>query len=232
MADSNQKRIGGGKLLWILLSLLLLAAVAVVSYRPDRPVATIVPGSSSGAAFVAQIIRPRSGLPLGGIAPPQLFGLEAHLGFDSRSDGAYVGSFGPGRLELGADGWEVVLVFDSDGQVSPETQAVFVLNFEDRLRRVRCEPADPAVGTLDTSAPAESGELSGSFDIELARCEDADAGTALGWPPRPLVLHGSFDRLSPHTGAERRLGSDDMILQERTDLPTRGPAGRNHEEIQ
>ena len=35
----------------------------------------------------------------------------------------------------------------------------------------------------------------GRFEIELPRCENAATGEALGWPPAPLVLHGSFDRL-------------------------------------
>ena len=186
---------------------LLAGFVFVVSfslgvYRPDRPVATIVPGSSSGPSFVVQIIRPRLGLPLGGILPPQLFGQEAHLGFDSTSAGAAIGSVGPGRLELGADDWDLVLVLDADGRVTPETQVVFELVFEESLRRVRCRPGDPAVGTLSTTVLAESGELSGSFDIELARCEDANTGKPLGWPPKPLVLHGSFDRLRAAKDAE------------------------------
>lgn len=207
MADRIQMRIDGGKPSWILLSLLLLAGFAgltVVAYRPDRPVATIVPGSSAGPAFVVQVIRPRLGLPLGGILPPQLFGLEAHLGFDSKSAGASIRSVGPGRIELGADDWELALVLDGDGRVTPATQVVFELVFEERQRRVRCRPGDPAVGTLSTTALAESGELSGRFDIELARCENAETGTSLGWPPGPLVLHGSFDRVPPDTGAERR----------------------------
>jgi hypothetical protein len=153
---------------------------------------------------VVQIIRPRLGLPLGGILPPQLFGQEAHLGFESTSAGASIGSVGPGRLELGADAWDLVLVLDADGRVTPETQVVFEFVFEERLRRVRCRPGDPAIGALSTTSLAESGELSGSFDIELARCEDADTGTALGWPPKPLILHGSFDRLPLGTPAEQR----------------------------
>ncbi len=194
----------------MLLPLGLLAGFAVlvcsslVAYRPDRPVATIVPGSSSGPAFVVQIIRPRLGLPLGGILPPQLFGLEAHLGFESTSPGASIGSVGPGRLELGADDWDLVLVVDAEGRVTPETQVVFELVFEERLRRVRCRPGDPAIGTLSTTVLAESGELSGSFDIELARCEDANTGKPLGWPPKPLLLHGSFDRLPLAAAAKRR----------------------------
>jgi hypothetical protein len=186
---------------WIFLPLWLLVGVAVVVffslivYRPDRPVATIVPGSSSDPAFVVQIIRPRLGLPLGGILPPQLFGLEAHLGFEGTSAGASIGSVGPGRLELGADGWDLVLVRDADGRVTPETHVVFELMFEERLLRVRCRPGEPAIGMSSTTALTESGELSGSFDIELARCEEADTGKPLGWPPKPLVLHGSFDQL-------------------------------------
>ncbi|MDA1264174.1 MAG: hypothetical protein O2816_03740 [Planctomycetota bacterium] len=78
--------------------------------------------------------------------------------------------------------------------MSPETQVVFEIVFQERLTRVRCRPDDSAVGTLRTTA-SESGELSGNFDIELARCEDAQTGKPLGWPSKPLLLHGSFDRL-------------------------------------
>lgn len=88
--------------------------------------------------------------------------------------------------------------------MTSETQVVFELVFEERLRRVRCRPGDPAIGTLSTTALAESGELNGSFDIELARCEDADTGKPLAWPPQPQVLHGSFDRLPLDTPAKRR----------------------------
>lgn len=196
------------KLSRILLPLGLLAGVALlisplVAYRPDRPVATLVPGASSGPMFVVQIIRPRAGLPLGGILPPRFFGLEEHLGFDSSSPGASFeivggildGTVGPGRLELGADDWELVLVVDDEGRVTPETQVVFELVFQERPRRVRCRPGEPTVGTLDTTVLAGFGELSGSFDIELPRCEDADTGKPLGWPPQPFLLHGSFDRL-------------------------------------
>lgn len=208
MSNRNQVRTGGVKPSGILLSLLLLAGLlicfAIVTYRPDRPVAAIVPGSSPGPAFIVQIIRPRLGLPLGGIVPPQLFGLEAHLGFDSTSPGATIGSVGLGRLEFAADDWDLVLVLDGEERVAPETQVVFELKFEERLRRVQCRPGDSVVGTLSITVLAETGELSGDFDIELDHCEDADTGTPLGWPPEPLVLHGSFDRLLSNTGDERR----------------------------
>jgi hypothetical protein len=190
--------------LGLLAGFALLVCSTLVAYRPDRPVATIVPGSSSGPAFVVQVIRPRLGLPLGGILPPQLFGHEAHLGFESTSPGASVGSVGAGRLELGADYWDLVLVVDAEGRVTPETQVVFEFLFEESLRRVRCRPGEQAIGTLSTTVLAESGELSGSFDIELARCEDANMGKPLGWPPEPLLLHGSFDRLPLDAAAKQR----------------------------
>ncbi len=204
MADRNRKGSARANPLRSLLSFAVLAVLVVIlvaiSYRPDRPVATIVPGSSPDPAFVVQIIRPRLGLPLGGILPPQIFGLEAHLGFDSASAGASIGSIEPGRIEFGSDDRDLKLVLGVDGRVTPESQVVFEFIFRERLRRVRCRPADPAVGTLRITSLPESGELSGNFDIEIARCNDAETGTPLGWPSQPLVLHGSFDGLPSSTG--------------------------------
>ncbi len=190
--------------LLLLAGLFAVVCLVAIAYRPDRPVATIEPGSSSGQAFVVQIIRPRMGLPLGGILPPRFFGQQAHLGFDSTSAGARIGTVGSRRLEFGADDWDLAIVLDGEGRVSPETRVVFELVFEERRRKVRCGPADPAIGTFSMTTLPEAGELSGSFDIELARCEDADTGAPIGWPPQPLVLHGSFDRLPPDTDGERR----------------------------
>lgn len=185
---------------WILLPLLLLGSLTVLAptrCRVDAPVATIPPGSSPGPAFVVQIIRPRLGLPLGGLLPPQLFGLDRHLGFGSESPGATIGKASSERIELSSEDWEFALVLDAEGRVSPTTQVIFDLVFEERERRVRCSPADPAVGSVHFTELEGSDELSGHFDIELARCEDAVTGKPLGWPTKPLVLHGSFDRLPP-----------------------------------
>lgn len=163
-------------------------------YRPDSPLPKISPGTSSEPTFVVQVIRPREGLPLGGLLPPQLFGVDAQLVFDSATEGARH-SIGQEGIELRADGWELKLVFDRDGRVTPETEIVYELIFEERNRKVRCRPSDPAVGTLKITKLEGSGELSGYFDIELSNCEDAETGKPLGWPPKPFVLHGSFDRL-------------------------------------
>ncbi len=185
----------------LLAALVVLVCLSLIVYRPDRALPTIVPGSSSGPAFMVQVIRPRSALPLGGLVPPSLFGLDGRLEFDSTSAGASIGGVGPRRLELRSDGWELMLILDAQGRVAKGTQVVFQLQFQERPRRVRCGPDDPAVGTFSSAARDESGELSGSFDIELASCEDAKTGKALGWPPKPFVLHGSFDRLAVDGGS-------------------------------
>ena len=192
---------------WVLIALgalagLLLLLVSPLGYRPDRPVPTIAPGSSPGPAFVVQIIRPRLGLPLGGILPPGLFGQDSRLVGDSTGEKASMSGLGRERIELRADDWDVVIALDGEGGVTAETRAVFEIVFEERVRRVRCRPGEPPVGTL-AFTELESGELAGRFDIELARCEDAGTGESLGWPPGPLVLHGSFDRLRPEPAAKR-----------------------------
>lgn len=199
MADGKPLRIDRVRPTWIILSLLLSIGLLIgfvgIIYRPDRPVANLVPGTSSGSAFVVQIIRPRLGLPLGGILPPGLFGLDSHLGFDSYSPGATIGSVNPGRLELSADDWKLVLVFDNEGRIASESEVVFDMVFEEQVRRVRCRPGNPAIGRFSATPLGGSAELSGNFDLELAVCEDAETGTPLNWPPSPLILHGSFDRL-------------------------------------
>lgn len=199
----SRKWTGRILLLTSLVALAIVVCFSFVVYQPDRPVPDIAPGSSSGPAFVVQVIRPRLGLPLGGIVPPQFFGVDANLIFNSTTAGASIGNISPDRIELSADKWELVLVFDGDGRVSPETFVVFDLVFEDRLRTVRCWPGEPAIGTVQTAKRATTGHLSGNFNIELARCEDADTGKPLGWPPKPLVLHGSFDQLSMDNSTER-----------------------------
>ena len=198
--EQKNKRKSSGKffLLTLLAGLGFVGVVVCMSlfvYPPDPPIDTIVPGSSSGPAFVVQVIRPRVGLPLGGILPPQLFGIEESLSFDSTTPGAAIGSVDTSRIELDADEWKLILVSNGDGSVNTETHVVFEFVFEDSLRRVRCWPGDPVVGTLNITKLENSVELSGNFDIELAHCEDAETGKPLGWPPSPLVLHGSFDRL-------------------------------------
>lgn len=197
------------KPLWFKLPLVLLALFAVFIgfqlsfYQPDQPIPTIVPQFSSGPAFAVQIIRPRVGLPFGGILPPELFGLDDHLGFDSSSSGATVRDVSPHRIELAADDWYLLLVLDDNGKVTSKSEIVFKMVFEERVQMVRGRPGDPVVGMANIVKSTESGEIAGSFDIEIPNCEYANTGKPLGWPASPLVLHGSFDRLSLAAENER-----------------------------
>ena len=172
-----------------------LVFLTFMLYRPDQPVPAITPGTSTEPTFVVQVIRPRQGLPFGGLIPPEMFGVDAELRFDSESEGAET-IVGDNSIELSADNWKLKLVFDDHQQIMPETEIVFRLVFEDQIRTVRCRPGDPPVGTFNIIELNDSKEQSGSFDLELPICEDAETGKSLGWPPQPLILHGSFDRLA------------------------------------
>ncbi|HUP79474.1 MAG TPA: hypothetical protein VM260_13060, partial [Pirellula sp.] len=132
------------RVLVLFVGIVILLPLTFNLYRPDSPLPMIPPGTSSEPTFVVQVIRPREGLPLGGLLPPELFGVDAQLGFDSATEGAYH-SIGQERIELSADGWELKLVFDSDGRITAETEIVFELIFEDRNRKVRCRPSDPTI---------------------------------------------------------------------------------------
>lgn len=179
----------------LILGFLILVGLISVAYPPDRPADFIEPGTSSGPAFVVQIIRPRASLPLAGLIPPQLLGADAQLKFDSNSVGATIGRVGPQRIELASQNWDLTLALDADGSVNVETQVVFEIMFRESLRKVRCRPANPVVGSMKTLALADADELSGNFSIELGPCIDAVTGKSLGWPTQPFILHGSFDRL-------------------------------------
>ena len=176
----------------VMVSIILLTTSL---YRPDNQIATIVPGSSAQPSFVVQVIRPREGLPVGGLLPPQLFGVDAELGFDSDSDASSY-ALNDEMLELSGDNWNLRIMFDAAGRIQPESEVVFDLVFEDQIRRVRCTPGNRPVGTFQKSE-IKPEEFSGNFAIEVPVCEDAETGQPLGWPPKPLMLRGSFDRLPP-----------------------------------
>ncbi len=189
---------------WLLVAFGALATLLLLPlnlYRPDRPIATIIPGSSDEPAFVVQVIRPREGLPVGGLLPPELFGVDAQLGFDSQSDDSNY-TLKSDVLDLSDVGWMLHLSFDAQGQIQPESEVVFDLVFQDRVRRVRCAPGDPVVGRFQINEVA-AGEFSGDFEIELPVCEDAETGQSLRWPPQPLRLRGSFDRLPMNDSPEK-----------------------------
>jgi hypothetical protein len=205
MSRNQEEKKRGSSLIFLpvklFVALVAVTCVVMAVYRPDSRVATLVPGNSPGPAFVVQVVRPRLGLPAAGLIPPQLVGLDGHLGFDTISPGAAIRKFTPGRIELVAEGWDLVLVHEN-GRIMPGTEIVFTMVFEERPTRVRCRPAHPAVGQLTLVQLEDRDEWAGNFEMELAYCDHHEIGKPLGWPPSALILHGSFDRLTMENGHE------------------------------
>lgn len=191
---------GGMKTSLILVGLALLACLVVLASRKDEPVVASVSEIPGGPSFEVHVVRPRSARPLFGLLPAKLEAKlveDYDLGFDNASRGAEVGSVGPDRLELRADGWDLLIETDGEGRVAPGTRLVLPVVLADRQRRLLCRPADPAVGYLRTSTRAGSEEVAGHFRVELATCENVGTGKSIEWPPRPLTVRGSFEGL-PH----------------------------------
>jgi len=144
---------------------------------------------------------PRAGLPLGGILPDWFVRMHdltpQELRFDYTTPGARISSAGPGRLQLGADGWDIFVEIDGAGRVAPGTRLVFPLGLGGRKVRLDCRPADRAIGYLRSTPRAGSDTLNGGFLFEVATCKDAESGKNTDWPPAPLTVVGSFAGVTP-----------------------------------
>ena len=201
------------KTLLIIIPLVLLLCLLVVVWlllRPNEPDAASVANTSQGPAFTVSVEKPRMDRFLGGILPTRLEDKligGGQLRFDQASRGARIGSAGSNRLEIGADGWDLLIQTDSAGQVAPGTRLVFPIEIAEKQWTLRCRPADQPVGYLQVSSRPGSDMLDGRFLIELAKCEDAQTGQILdteaggspgqAWPSSPLTLRGSFAGLPP-----------------------------------
>lgn len=201
----------------IIIALALLVGIACLVWLVSRPDAPSVSGTSQGQSFEVNVEKPRMDRFLGGILPT---GLEAkiiggELRFDNTSRGAKIGSVGQDRLELGADGWDLLIETDGKGGIAPGTRLMFPIEIAEKKWTLRCRPADRALGYFDAAtrpsmSQSKSSEvlnggsdvLDGRFLIELAKCEDAETGKILdteaggnpgdAWPSQPLTLRGSF----------------------------------------
>ena len=166
----------------------------------DEPVGASVPGTSGGPSFEVRVEKPRSARFLFGILPikfeERLLG-GGDLRFGHASRGARVGGVAPDRIELCADGWELLIEADGRGGIAPGTRLAFPILLAERQRTLRCRPAEQAAGYLHAAARADSDALDGSFLVELAACENAETGKTIEWPPAPLTVRGSFAGL-PH----------------------------------
>ncbi len=176
----------------IIIALAMFACLVVIGLRPDEPVPAAISTTSDSPFFEVRVVKPLSARPLAG-----LFGLlpAEDLGFDHASRDAEVGRVGDDRLELSAEGWELIIETDGEGRIAAGTRLVFTMELGGKVRKLCCRPADPAVGYLHTAKRSGSDEFGGRFRVELANCEIAETGRAIEWPPAPLTVLGSFDRL-------------------------------------
>ena len=197
----------------IIIALALLAGLACLVWlgsRPVAPVAESVSNTSRGPSFEVRVVVPRLARPLAGILPDWVVGkfdgTPSELRFDHRSRGAQIGSVGHDRVELRADGWDLLIETDGEGRVAPGTRLVFPLALGGRQVRLSCRPADRANGYLQTTTRAGSDELDGRFLVELATCKNAESGKAIEWPPSPLTVRGSFEGLTTRPSLEPKSG--------------------------
>ena len=189
----------------IIIAAALLACVVWLISRPGEPDEASVPHTSRGASFEVRVEKPRMDRFLGGILPTRLeeklIG-GGELRFNQASRGAQVGSVTHDRLELRADGWDLLIETDGEARISKGTRLVFPIEIAEVRRTLRCRPADAANGYLRATTRAGSDVLDGSFLVELANCENAETGKIIdteaggnpgqAWPSSPLTLRGSF----------------------------------------
>jgi hypothetical protein len=193
------------KRLLIIIALAFLACVVWLILRPGVPHTPGVSDTSRGASFEVRVEKPRMDRFLYGILPA---GVEAkllgggELRFDHASRGAKVGNVSHDRLELNADGWNLLVETDGEGRIAQGTHLVFPIEIAEKQWTLRCRPAERATGYLRTTARANSDMLDGRFLVELARCVNAETGKIIdteagarpgdAWPSAPLTLRGSF----------------------------------------
>lgn len=178
--------------------LVLLLMRPVESDEPYESIAVSTADRSLGPAFEVHVVRPRMARALFGILPSALetkLSGESDPWFDHKSPGAHARNAGPNHLELSADGWALVIEAAAEGGIGPGTYLVYTMPLAERQQKLRCRPANPAVGYLHTTQRAGSDELDGRFLIELATCENFLTSKVINWPPRPLTVRGAFANL-------------------------------------
>src|SRR5437762_10689417 len=148
----------GKKTLITIIALVLMLAVLLLLLRrrADQPATAGVASAQDGSFFV-QVERPiLSGRPIWEV-PRAIFGDgDRELRFGDMSPGAKIGSVGSNRVELSADGWELVIESNGQGRVSASTRLVFSLTLPGRKIPLKCQPAEPAEGYINTTAHAGS----------------------------------------------------------------------------
>jgi hypothetical protein len=188
----------------IIIALILLTGLAGLVWLVSRQDEPVVASTSRAPAFEVNVEKPRRDRFLSGILPTKIEAklIGGELRFDHASRGAKVGSVAHNRLELSAEGWDLLIETDGKGGIAAGTRLVFPMEIAEKQWTLRCQPADQAVGYFNATTRPGSGQFAGRFLVELAKCADAETGEILdteaggdpgdAWPQAPLTLRGSF----------------------------------------
>ncbi len=122
-----------------LVALVLLACLVQLSSRPDEPVPSSAPHTSRVPLFEVHVVKSRMNQPLFGLLPDGMFGLPpAEVRFDQTSPAAKIGSVEHDRLELSAEGWDLLIETGGKGGIASGTRLVFPIELAEKQRTLRC----------------------------------------------------------------------------------------------
>jgi hypothetical protein len=185
------------KTLLIILGLaLLLGCVLVLMLRRERRVtqgAQGAPQTSGGPWFEIAVDAPIFNSRPPWEIPGVILGTrERGPKLNQNSPGVRIGNITTHRLELSAEGgWDFLIETDSEGRLTPATHIAFPIAIGGTPHKFNCRPAEPPVGYLNAKG-ADSGEIEGSFVVEVMRCINVRSGKTAQWPYSPLPIRGNF----------------------------------------
>lgn len=172
---------------------LLLVSLLVINWRRHQQ---MVLKPSEGPSFEVRVEQPLGERPPWEVPGIILGSRERGPRLDQHSVGVKVGNVGPNHFEMSADdGWDLLIETDSEGRIAPSTRIAFPIDLGGRPLRFNCRPAAQPVGYLSANPRAGSGEIDGSFSLEVAICINARSGKTASWPAFPMKVRGIFARL-------------------------------------
>lgn len=185
------------KTLLVILGLaLVLSCVLVLRFRRERRVTQSTQGgpqTTQGPWFEIAVEAPLFNSRPPWEIPGVILGTrERGPKLNQNSPGVRIGDITTHHLELSAEGgWGFLIETDSEGRLTPATHIAFPIAIGGTPHKFNCRPADPPVGYLDTKG-ADSGEIEGSFAVEVMRCINVKSGKTAQWPYSPLPIRGNF----------------------------------------
>lgn len=183
------------KILLIIAGLaLLIGCVLSLRFRHASQVTPSAAQTSGGLWFEVLVQRPVfNGVRAPWEIPGVILGTrERGPRLNQDSSGVRIGNVTAHRLELSAEGgWDLLIETDAAGRLTSETHVAFPIELGTRPLKFNCRTANPPVGYL-TATQRDSGEIDGSFALELTTCINAQSGKTAQWPYDPLPVRGNF----------------------------------------